>query len=193
MSELKLAVAGFMEGSRCNGPGRRMVLWLQGCSLRCPGCFNPSTWGKGGELWSVEALTQRILQGREAHEGLTLSGGEPFEQAPALLLLLKELRKAWPKLELMAFSGRRLEELRAGLFEGSAELLEYLDLLVDGPYRVELPGQKPWRSSQNQRLWILGRSPQHLTELSPQFEIQIQEDQILLSGAPPLELRRCLS
>ena len=111
----QIQVAGFAEQSVVNGPGRRVVIWVQGCSLGCPGCFNPGTHGAGGETLGRGALVDRILAARtEQTTGVTFSGGEPFQQAKATADVAARVRTAWPEASIMAFSGYRLEELRDG-------------------------------------------------------------------------------
>ena len=79
------------KGSLINGPGIRSLLFLQGCSRHCPGCHNPSTWSPDkGESYDVEELA-RIIRAGCANRKLTITGGEPLEQAEALEELLDEL------------------------------------------------------------------------------------------------------
>lgn len=136
------------------GPGQRFVIWSQGCSLACPSCCNPHLWSpKGGDAWTVDALFERIAAARAQHpdlEGITLVGGEPFEQDAALAALCRRVRAAG--LSVFAFSGYTLEELRA---RGS-ELLDAVDLLVDGRYDDALrTTARRWIGSTNQRLHFL--------------------------------------
>ena len=190
-----IQIAGFAAQSAVNGPGKRIVIWVQGCSLGCPGCFNPGTHGAGGETLDRADLTARILAARSPDTvGVTFSGGEPFQQAGATADVAAQVRQAWPEASIMAFSGYRLEELRADHAPpGAAELLTQLDLLVDGRYDPKLPGRQAWRGSRNQRLWVLGRPfraarPAHLLS-----ELHINPDgQVLLSGFPDARLRRAV-
>lgn len=197
MAESLLKLAGFAPRSEVNGPGARVVLWVQGCSLSCPGCFNPGTHDPAGGVGEpVASVLARVLDARDGQmAGITFSGGEPFQQAEAVAALAAGVRGAWPEASLMAFSGYRLEELRgAGAPPGAAALLAELDLLVDGRFDPRKPGRWPWRGSTNQRLWVLGRPPAHWPEASLGAEIQIGEDgDVLLSGFPDARLRRALS
>ena len=75
----------FLAGSRANGPGRRAVIWVQGCSLGCSGCYNPATHDtKSGEWIEVANLLGRIKALNQEIEGITLSGGEPLQQWSAV-------------------------------------------------------------------------------------------------------------
>ena len=149
LKEVELRVAGVIEESIVDGPGIRFVLFLQGCRLHCPGCQNPQTWDfDGGTLVPSNEVLARIKENPLVH-GVTFSGGEPFEQAEALLPLATELKAQG--YHLMAFSGYTFEQLREKA-ENRA-LLEKLDLLVDGPF---LEAQKSldlrFRGSRNQRI-----------------------------------------
>jgi anaerobic ribonucleoside-triphosphate reductase activating protein len=130
-----------------------MVVWTQGCSIRCVGCHNPHTWEKGhGEVTSIGAILRSWSDGLR---GLTLSGGEPFEQAEACAKLASEVHRLGG--DVVVFSGHTLHNLRemAVSRPGVAALLLQTDLLVDGPYdREQTPGG-PLRGSANQRLHAL--------------------------------------
>lgn len=142
---MHLSLAGFLPRSEANGPGVRAVVWVQGCSMTppCPGCINPALLRPGGDHVEVEALARRIRAIREL-DGLTLSGGEPFDQADALA----ELAAALPELHLLVFSGRTLAELEAD--PRATALLRRIDVLVAGPYRADLPADTPLLGSANQ-------------------------------------------
>lgn len=191
---MRLGVAGFVAGSRVNGPGLRAVLWVQGCDLACPGCFNPSTHAAAADGWTVDATIERLSAalGPE-HVGVTFSGGEPFQQAAALAAVAAALRARHPSLHLMAFSGYRLEDLRGPAApDGAGALLATLDALVDGPYVAQRPGARAWRGSRNQRLWVLGRAlPAGEPAGAGVAELHVTEDgALLLSGFPDAGLRR---
>jgi anaerobic ribonucleoside-triphosphate reductase activating protein len=154
-----LRVGARVPATRAEGPGLRYALWVQGCSIRCPGCCNPHLFaGEGGEALSVPALLAEMTAARRSHavEGVTLLGGEPFEQALALAHLARGARELG--LSVMAFSGYTLEELRSRAAGGAAvaDLLAALDVLVDGSYQAERPErQRLWVGSANQRFHYL--------------------------------------
>ena len=155
LKDVSLRVAGVIEESIVDGPGIRFVLFLQGCRLRCPGCQNPQTWDfYGGTLVPSDEVLARIRENPLVH-GVTFSGGEPFEQAEALLPLAKELKAQG--YHLMAFSGFTLEQLVQK--PECRALLEQLDLLVDGPF---IEAQKSldlrFRGSCNQRILNMPRT-----------------------------------
>jgi len=179
---------------RCNvlGPGQRFVIWVQGCPLRCAGCHNPQFQPFEHKLWlSVEEIAT-IVRATEGIKGVTYVGGEPFAQAQALAKLSAKLHAA--NLTVMTYTGFTLEELRLGKVPYAEKLLNETDLLLDGPYRSDLPTNRLWRGSDNQRLIAL--SKHYSTKVAEwnkpkgqQFEIRFREDGSLeILGIPPVDL-----
>jgi len=141
--------------TEAEGPGARLALWVQGCSLGCPGCCNPHMFdpegGRDVPVTEVAAELDRVL---DRIEGVTLLGGEPFEQAPALAEVAREARRRG--LSVVVFTGYTLEALRAGAVPGAEALLSETDLLVDGRYRRDEPeSRRRWAGSTNQRFHFL--------------------------------------
>jgi anaerobic ribonucleoside-triphosphate reductase activating protein len=133
------------------GPGRRLALWVAGCPMRCPGCITPELQDPAaGRAVPVERLAQRILALDLPLDGITLTGGEPFEQPAALAALWQRIAPERPHWDLMAFSGYTLGQLATR--PQAAALLAVTDLLIAGPYRQGRPGQHPLLASANQRL-----------------------------------------
>jgi anaerobic ribonucleoside-triphosphate reductase activating protein len=157
-------VLRFLPATVAEGPGRRAALWVQGCSIRCPGCFNPHSWAAdGGEPVSWTDLASAVRDAAAANdiEGLTLLGGEPFDQAGPLAVLAEAVRA--DGLSVMTFTGYVLEDLRAAGREDWDRLLAATDLLVDGPYLAARPERsRPWVGSDNQRFWFLTPRYAHL-------------------------------
>jgi len=149
-----LYVAHLSRGIANLGPGRRLGLWLQGCDRHCPGCISPGLFERNeNDRRSISAVANTLVALAPGHRGLTVSGGEPFDQAATLLALLRRLRRE-TELDFLVYTGYTLEAL-AATGGAHAELLEIIDLLIDGPYREELPGTLLWRGSDNQRLHLL--------------------------------------
>jgi len=136
------------------GPGRRIGIWTQGCSIHCPGCVSLDTWkpdrSKAMEVTDLLAWCKRVSGG--ASDGVTISGGEPFDQPRALAELLAGLRRWGKSLEqpfdILCYSGYRLEKLQ----REHARLLRDIDALICDPYVDGLPTERWWRGSDNQRL-----------------------------------------
>jgi anaerobic ribonucleoside-triphosphate reductase activating protein len=176
---------GSLARSRANGPGDRLVVWFQGCTLGCAGCFNPGTHGATGPAIDVAEVAATIAAATV--DGLTLSGGEPMQQAPAALELLLAARRRG--LSTLMFSGYTLDELRAQAL-GPA-VLAHLDVLIDGRYRAELRHGHGLRGSSNQAARLLtARHTQAELDAVPEAEIQINADGTLaLTGVAPLTIR----
>ncbi|MEI6224657.1 MAG: 4Fe-4S single cluster domain-containing protein [Deltaproteobacteria bacterium] len=150
-----IRIAAVVPVTEAEGPGTRFAVWVQGCSLRCPGCCNPHMFDPaGGIATGADALLSRLDEVRDQVEGVTLLGGEPFEQAGALAPFARGVRERG--LSLVAFTGYRLDELRADRPPGSRDLLAWIDLLVDGPYVGSLPEvDRRWSGSANQQFRFL--------------------------------------
>jgi anaerobic ribonucleoside-triphosphate reductase activating protein len=175
------------------GPGARYALWVQGCSIRCPGCCNPHLFAAaGGDLRTVSGLLYEVRQAAPRIEGLTLLGGEPFEQAAPLAELARGARALG--LSVMTFTGHTLEALRARQDAATDALLAATDLLVDGPYLAHLPdGRRRWVGSQNQRFHYLTDRYSPAIELpAPSealrgIEVRVSADgRVLVNGWPEL-------
>jgi len=173
-----LNIMGYVDESEVNGPGCRAVIWVQGCLRECPGCFNPESWSfEINQLVSVDSLAEKILSNPH-NQGVTFSGGEPFWQAAALANLARKVKAAG--LNVMSFSGFTLEQLQSEYAPaGSQELLEQLDILIDGPYIQSLGLNSPDSpvSSSNQRVHVFNPALQDkISWASNQIEIHIFKD-----------------
>ena len=132
------------------GPGRRLGVWLQGCSIRCPGCVSVDTWNTGvGEVGLDQLLTAVALHADKA-DGLTVSGGEPFDQPDALAALLLEWRDLSDRSALV-FTGREMVDIAPWLERNPG----LVDAVMTGPFRPDLPQTLALRGSDNQRLHTL--------------------------------------
>lgn len=171
--------------SRANGPGARFVVWLQGCTLGCPGCFNPATHAPGGSARSVAELVATIP---DDVEGITLSGGEPLQQAAGAALLLAAARARG--LSTLVFSGYTLAEIEQ-LPDGPAVLAQ-LDVLIDGRYVASQRLARGLRGSANQRIHLV-TSRYTLADVAatPVAEIRIGPtgDVVLTGVDPPPKIR----
>jgi len=142
-----------------NGPGIRTSLFVSGCTHRCKGCFNSIAWDFDyGELFDDKVENEIIDSLRQPHiKGLTLLGGEPFEpqNQGALLKLTSRVRKELPNKNIWCFSGYTIEEMLHGKLsecETTRQLLENIDVLVDGKFVEELKSlMLKFKGSSNQR------------------------------------------
>ena len=187
-----LRLHAVLPRSRANGPGLRFAVWFQGCSLGCPGCFNPATHAGGtGEPTAADALVDRIAGDAErdaAIEGVTISGGEPFEQPDGLLALVLGLRRRAPRLSILVFSGFTRGEIERQPL-GPA-VLGAIDVLVDGRFVERRLLGRGMRGSDNQKIHLLsGRHSMDAIEATPVGEVVIGPDGTArVSGVAPLEL-----
>lgn len=146
-----MRVAYLAHDSIVDGPGLRFVVFVQGCPHHCPGCHNPRSHDPkgGGEMTLREII--RKMESNPLTDGLTLSGGEPFEQSTECAAL------AWiaqvNELNVWCYTGYTFEHLRDHGSKAQKDLLQRVDVLVDGPYiEAERTLSLPWRGSKNQRL-----------------------------------------
>ena len=163
-------MAAIADDTEAEGFGRRWALWVQGCSLRCAGCCNPEMFAaERGSPVEPAALGARIeAAAARGVEGITVLGGEPFEQPEGVLALARAARRCG--LTVMVFSGYTLAELRArasGAGAGAAAgaaiaalLGGAIDVLVDGRYDASQPEPPPpvgrrWLGSRNQVMHFL--------------------------------------
>lgn len=168
------------------GPGKRIGIWVQGCSLKCQGCISPSLWPEnGGRKIEIEYLVHQIRKIQGHFDGITISGGEPFDQYDALIAFSTFIKKK-TKLNVFVFSGYRLDELknkfRDHLFMTS------IDYLMDDRYRQELHDDTNTRGSGNQKLYhFQNNRPRLLEECfeSSKWSVCITPDhKMFLSGIP---------
>ena len=163
------------------------MVWLQGCTLGCPGCFNPTTHSaEGGTLVDVDDVVAQLRATRDI-EGLSLSGGEPLQQAAAASELLEAARSLG--LSTLAFSGYSIEEIRA--LPSGPDVLSRLDVLIDGRYVAGERLATGLRGSANQRIQLLtSRYSLADVESTPVAEIRISRDgEVVLTGVNPLKLK----
>ena len=173
-----LNIMGYVDESEVNGPGSRAVIWVQGCKRECGGCFNPESWSfEINQLESVDSLAEKILS-KPGNTGVTFSGGEPFWQATELASLASKVKASG--LNVMAFTGFTLEKLQSEQAPaGAKELLEQLDILIDGPFIESLAINSPDSpvSSSNQRVRIFNPDfEDKVSWASDQIEIHVFKD-----------------
>lgn len=130
-----LQVAGFLDHSLVNGEGFRTTLFLSGCRHACPGCHNQEMQHFDyGEVISLDSIWARIEKNLPLVDGVTLSGGDPFEQADSLLPLLQKLKVEG--INVWVYTGYLYDQLQGD--PSMSQLLPYIDVLVEGPYMQQL-------------------------------------------------------
>jgi anaerobic ribonucleoside-triphosphate reductase activating protein len=151
---MKLQLSHIAHPVQSLGPGRRVAIWVAGCSIGCRGCVTPQLWSThAGRSIEIERLAQR-LSAIENLEGLTLTGGEPFEQAGALATLLSAMRRERPDWNVLAFTGFPIRSIKNRSDRNA--LLAAVDLLIAGPYKANKPSPHALLASSNQRIHAMG-------------------------------------
>jgi anaerobic ribonucleoside-triphosphate reductase activating protein len=177
------------------GPGRRIGLWLQGCTIRCRGCVSRDTWpADPARAMPVAALLDWCRRvGEDGLDGVTISGGEPFDQPKPLAALLDGLA-AWRKaagrdFDILCYSGYPLKTLE----KKHGKLLGKLDALIPEPYADGRPLGGLWRGSDNQTLVPLSprgqaryadcvAAPQ--AEDAKRMQVSLQDGRLWFIGIP---------
>ncbi|MGC4806422.1 4Fe-4S single cluster domain-containing protein [Micromonospora sp. DT233] len=173
------------------GPGRRIGIWLQGCTIGCPGCVSRDTWvAEPRHDLEVAAVLDWVADRDPAEvDGVTITGGEPSEQPEALAELVTALGAlgAGHDWDVLCYTGVELDEFRRrcpAAYPG-------IDALITGPYRAGEPTDLLWRGSANQRLvpcsergrrryaqWVDARRDR------PELQLQVDDDRVWLIGIP---------
>lgn len=153
--------AGIKNFDIANGEGCRVTLFVSGCTNCCDGCFQPETWDfHHGQLYTKETEKELIHLLENQHiDGLTLLGGEPFEPANQVVLvqLLRRVKQVLPEKSIWCFTGfvydRDLLKNQRKYTKVTDEMLSYIDILVDGPFKLGEKDLSLWfRGSKNQRV-----------------------------------------
>lgn len=187
--EVGLVVSDVAFPVRVLGPGVRVVVWMQGCSIRCRGCMSAHTWSRaGGRSTTVGAVVDRVAGHlAEGVDGITVSGGEPTEQPAALQALLMSLRRlpGAADRDVLVYTGRSLRWCGSAgrlLFDGA-------DAVMTGPYDRHRAGSRPLRGSDNQTLWLrtplgAGRFASDRLPVRRGVELHRRDGHVLLVGIP---------
>jgi len=173
------------------GPGKRIGIWVQGCSHNCKGCMSPHTKIQRQEnLQLIDSILNEILPIAQQFDGVTVSGGEPFEQADALTRLLIKIRQE-TDLDILVYTGFTLDEIKNGSI-AMKKLLDQIDVLIDGPFMEHLSNTKLWRGSDNQVMHLLTpRSQKYRQFINAKYsgkrQLQIEltaEGELRITGIP---------
>ena len=147
---MMMRMYGLEQNSYVDGPGIRMAIFFQGCLHKCEGCHNPGSWPMyGGEKVDTNDLMKKMAND-PLLDGITLSGGEPFLQPQPALALARFARQRG--LSVWCYTGYTFEQISEWQ-DNRKTLLQNIDVLVDGPFKLEEKSLDiPWRGSRNQRL-----------------------------------------
>lgn len=168
------------------GMGKRIGIWVQGCNLGCYGCLNKSLWKKdGGKSVPVYDLFNWVSSIKDSYDGITISGGEPFQQYEQLITFAYMI-KSKTNLDLLCFSGYYLNELE-NLFPDKL-FLKYINTLIDGRYDKNQPDNSNLKGSLNQSIYrIENEVPiiQQNIESTKKWSVKIDDNNIVyMAGIP---------
>lgn len=174
-----------IKSSRVNGPGDRFVIWTQGCRKMCKNCYNPETWSHyRNNLVDIDFLVEEIKNSNST--GVTISGGDPFEQPEELFYLLGKIKQLDLSDGVIVFSGYTIDEIR-----GDRELekcLDYIDVLIDGLYIEEKRITNGLAGSSNQEFHFLtDRISRDSINIDQEVEIHSLGDLIQITGFPLID------
>jgi anaerobic ribonucleoside-triphosphate reductase activating protein len=164
-------IAHIEPSSQIYGPGNRLVIWLQGCTLACKGCWNTAMWSnKPNQLINRQNLLKQILDA-ENIEGITLLGGEPLQQVDNVIWLFEKITKS--PLSIMLYSGYEYDEILSD--DKRAFAVGSVDILISGRYRENQRNTNLlWRGSDNQKIIHLTERYKNLVlEECQQIEVNI--------------------
>jgi len=165
------------------GPGRRVGLWTQGCTIHCNGCMSIHTWEfDKNKAVEIDELAQ-ILSDFNCNK-LTISGGEPFDQAFSLLSLLRKVRGKFS--DILVYTGYKFETL----LEKYPEHFEYIDAIVDSPFIEGMESECVYKGSDNQRLFVLNKDLQKEydewmnRQKDGYLQIRVKDNALFIIGIP---------
>jgi anaerobic ribonucleoside-triphosphate reductase activating protein len=131
----------------------QISLFVSGCTLHCKGCFNQESWDfNGGKEFTSETLNDIIKTLKEPHiSGFSILGGDPLEPEHFndVYNIVKTVKKEVPDKTIWLWTGRLYEKVKEN------RILDYVDVLIDGPFKIDLKGNLKYRGSSNQRIIFL--------------------------------------
>ena len=177
---MKLNVNNYIHKSQVEGLGTRFVIWLQGCSIACKGCFNQAMISKEENLMmDVDEILMEIKKVDVL--GVTILGGEPFDQVKGLHKLVMSINSL--ALDIILFTGYTLEQLTDRADDHINEIIKSVDVLIDGPFIKELPIKHEIIGSSNQRIHVFNKRYEYLNNMTlsgnQRIEVRISKKGII--------------
>lgn len=181
---MDVALAKIHFPVRSLGYGARVGIWVQGCSIHCRGCLVPETWDAGPEhVVDLNDMLDAIAPWLPRCDGVTITGGEPFDQPEALHALLAALRSR-VRGDLLVYSGYP----RARLLARFAPVLALIDAVVAGPFRASEPDTRSFIGSANQELMLLTELARvryaALDGYRRGLNVDVRDGEVLFAGVP---------
>ena len=167
------------------GYGKRVGLWVKGCSRNCSGCISPELQDYSGRSVNVKEIAAAVPKGFRA-DGLTISGGEPFDQPEGIAEFTEWFTDNISE-DVLIYTGYRLEELKARNDPVTEKILKHTAVLVDGPYISEKNDGKGLRGSFNQRV-IVWKFPERYKEAeicARRVQFVAEDTSLWQIGIPP--------
>jgi len=174
-----------INSSRVNGPGDRFVIWTQGCRKGCKNCYNPETWSHyRNNLILVDEIFESIKN--SSATGVTISGGDPFEQPEELFYLLTKIKQLDLSDGVIVFTGFTIDEIRVR--EELNKSLDYIDVLIDGLYIEEKRISSGLAGSSNQEFYFLtDKISRDKIVIDQEVEIHSLGELIKITGFPLID------
>ena len=181
---MKIGITRFHFPVTTLGPGKRIGIWLQGCSIHCEGCISVDTWQFGINSVSLEEVKILLKQWLPESDGITISGGEPFDQEEALFELLQFLRS--DQKSILVYSGYSFQQLKT-----KKEIRNgWIDVLISEPYDHKQLQTKALMGSNNQQMHLLtdlGKRDfkSYLKKLpEKKLDVQFEKNAVWMTGIP---------
>ena len=174
-----------INSSRVNGPGDRFVIWTQGCRKMCKNCYNPETWSHyKNNLIPIDEILEDIKN--SSATGVTISGGDPFEQPEELFYLLTKIKQLDLSDGVIVFTGYTIDEIRVR--EELVKSLDYIDVLIDGLYIEEKRISSGLAGSSNQEFHFLtDKISRDNILIDQEVEIHLLGELIQITGFPLID------
>lgn len=164
------------------GPGKRYIIWVQGCFFNCKGCYNTEYQSFEKKiLIDTEEIIEDILSLKSKIEGVTFLGGEPLLQAKQLAIIAKKCQKN--NLSVLCYTGFEYENLKRCKNKNVEELFKYIDVLIDGLYIEKLAINREFKGSSNQKIiYFTNRYSKEDFDVENSYEIEISRNNIYIKG-----------
>jgi len=187
-----LKIHKILHNTPVEGPGLRSTIWLQGCSIKCHGCFNKQAQGtRGGLKIHYKKLAHELAENIKLNNGLTVAGGEPLDQCHSLTEMLRYLISIRPDINIILYSGYEFSEILKSKSKLNCVCLS--DILIAGPFVKSLsPDKRKWIGSSNQEIiFMTDRIPELIRKWpssKTECHVTIDKDSMFFAGSGGLEL-----
>lgn len=185
--ECKLNVASLWFPVNTLGCGARLGVWVQGCSRNCKGCISPEFQSyEEKSMLTADEILSLIPQGK-IPDGLTISGGEPFEQENGILELIDLFSRKFSD-DILIYTGFTLDELKARNSEITDKILSSVSVLIDGEYIEEQNDGQALRGSSNQKIHIFRHAERYADIINGKRKLQgvLLNQRLWFIGIPPI-------